>query len=107
MFRKFAVILFLILSFNSNSFAQRVLPASLEKLLSKGGEALKTGDLETAEKTFSEALRQGGKHPLVYHNLGVISQQRGDHRQAVAHFRAENRIHPHQCASRVPVAYQP
>jgi len=101
MCHKITVILFLILSFNGNSFAQQVLPASLEKLFTKGVESLKSGDLDTAEKTFLEALRQGGKHPLVYHNLGVISQQRGDHRQAVAHFRAAIRLQPNHGPSRL------
>src|SRR6266542_182739 len=98
---KITVILFLFLSFNGDSFAQQNLPAPLEKLFAKGVEALKSGDLETAEKTFSEALRQGGKHPLVYHNLGVISQQRGDHQRAVAHFRAAIRLQPDYGPSRL------
>jgi len=98
---KITVILFLFLSFNGDLFAQQNLPAPLEKLFAKGVEALKSGDLETAEKTFSEALRQGGKHPLVYHNLGVISQQRGDHQRAVAHFRAAIRLQPDYGPSRL------
>jgi len=87
--------------FVSPSLAQRPLPAPLEKLFARGVEALKSGDLETAEKTFSEALRQGVKHPLVYHNLGVISQQRGDHQRAVAHFRAAIRLQPDYGPSRL------
>src|SRR5262245_54983525 len=98
---KITVILFLLLSFNGNSFAQQNLPAPLEKLFARGVEALKSGDLETAEITFSEALRRGVKHPLVYHNLGVISQQRGDHRRAVAHFRAAIRLQPNHGPSRL------
>jgi tetratricopeptide (TPR) repeat protein len=95
------VILFLLLSFSGDSSAQQNLPPPLEKLFARGVEALKSGDLETAEKTFSGALRQGVKHPLVYHNLGVISQQRGDHRRAVAHFRAAIRLRPDYGPSRL------
>ncbi|HEY7179959.1 MAG TPA: tetratricopeptide repeat protein [Blastocatellia bacterium] len=95
------VVLFPLLSFSGDAFAQRPLPAPLEKLFARGVEALKSGDLETAEKTFSEALRHGVKHPLVYHNLGVISQQRGDHRRAVAYFRAAIRLQPKYGPSRL------
>jgi tetratricopeptide (TPR) repeat protein len=95
------VVLFPLLSFNVDAFAQRPLPAPLERLLARGVEALKSGDLETAEKTFSEALRHGVKHPLVYHNLGVISQRRGDHRRAVTHFRAAIRLQPKYGPSRL------
>jgi tetratricopeptide (TPR) repeat protein len=94
-------ILFLLLSLNSVSFAQQNLPTRLEKLFTRGIEELKSGDLKAAEKTFLEALRQGGKHPLVYHNLGVISQQRGDHQRAVVHFRAAIRLQPNYGPSRL------
>ena len=99
--RREIVILFLLLPLNSISFAQQNLPAPLEKLFTKGIEELQSGDLAAAEKTFLEALRQGGKHPLVYHNLGVISQQRGDHQQAVVHFRAAIRLQPNYGPSRL------
>jgi tetratricopeptide (TPR) repeat protein len=65
---------------------QEDLPPSLETRLAVGVEALKSGDLVTADKVFSEAVQQGVRHPLVFHNLGVIAQERGDHKQAVVRF---------------------
>src|SRR5207253_5239743 len=49
---------------------------SLETQVAPGIEALKSGDLDTAERIFANALQHGAKHPLVYHNLGVIAQMR-------------------------------
>ena len=69
------------------SFAQQNLPPEFESLIAPGVEALKSGDLDTAEEIFSSALRKGLKHPLVYHNLGVIAQERGKHVEAVGRFR--------------------
>ena len=65
-----------------------------EEQLAKGIAALKTGDLDSAEKVFTLALHQGVRSPLVYHNLGVIAQERGQHEQAVARFRETLRLQP-------------
>ena len=65
-----------------------------EEQLAKGIAALKAGDLDSAEKIFTQALHQGVKSPLVYHNLGVIAQERGQHEQAVARFRETIRLQP-------------
>jgi len=46
--------------------------------LAKGIAALRAGDLDSAEKVFTLALHQGVRSPLVYHNLGVIAQERGN-----------------------------
>jgi tetratricopeptide (TPR) repeat protein len=62
--------------------------------LAKGIAALRAGDLDSAEKVFTLALHQGVKSPLVYHNLGVIAQERGQHEQAVARFRETLRLQP-------------
>src|SRR5258707_12936222 len=67
-----------------SAFGQQDLPPAAEKQMAAGVEALKSGDLERAEKIFAEAARNRVKHPLVYHNLGVIAQQKADHVQAVA-----------------------
>jgi tetratricopeptide (TPR) repeat protein len=66
-----------------------------------GIEALKSGDLETAQRIFAEAARQGVKHPLVYHNLGVIAQQKADHQQAVTRFRQALALQPDYGPSRL------
>jgi len=65
-----------------------------QEQLAKGIAALKAGDLDSAEKVFTLALQQGVKSPLVYHNLGVIAQERGQHEQAVARFRETLRLQP-------------
>jgi Flp pilus assembly protein TadD len=82
-------------------FAQRPLPPALENRLAVGIEALKSGDLETAQRIFAEAARQGVKHPLVYHNLGVIAQQKADHQQAVTRFRQALALQPDYGPSRL------
>jgi tetratricopeptide (TPR) repeat protein len=70
------------------------LPPSLEAQVAPGIEALKLGDLDQAEKVFSDALRHGIRHPLVFHNLGVIAQQRGNFQQAVVRFREAIALEP-------------
>jgi tetratricopeptide (TPR) repeat protein len=91
----------LILGSGGLVFAQRNLPPAIEKQLAAGIDALKSGDLETAEKIFAEAARNGVKHPLVYHNLGVIAQQKADHLQAVARFREALALQPDHGPSRL------
>lgn len=78
------IALCLMLSLGTNSFAQST---ALEKRIVAGTEALKSGDLDAAEKIFAQMLRQGVRSALVLHNLGVIARQRGDHQQAIARFR--------------------
>jgi len=70
------------------------LPPSSEAKIAVGVAALKSGDLDGAEKIFSEALQQGIKHPLVYHNLGIIAQQRGQPLKAVTRFRQALGLEP-------------
>lgn len=65
-----------------------------ETLVTPGVEALKSGDLDKAEEVFSNALRKGIKHPLVFHNLGVIAQERGKHIEAIARFREALALQP-------------
>ena len=65
-----------------------------QEQLAKGIAALKAGDLDSAEGIFTLALHQGVRSPLVYHNLGVIAQDRGQHEQAVARFRETLRLQP-------------
>ena len=74
--------------------AQERVPAPYESKLAAGVAALKSGDLDSAEKIFTEALRNGVRHPLIFHNLGAIFQQRGDHARAVAEFREAIRLQP-------------
>jgi tetratricopeptide (TPR) repeat protein len=76
------------------AFAQEKLTASQQAQITAGVDALKSGDLDAAEKAFSDALRSGMKYPLVFHNLGVIAQERGDHAGAIAHFRQAILLQP-------------
>ena len=97
LFLKFAfgrTVLFLFLCTAVPALTQQALPPALEKTLADGIDALKSGDLGAAEKIFSEALKQGVKHPLVYHNLGVIAEQRGDYKTAAARFRQAIQLQP-------------
>jgi tetratricopeptide (TPR) repeat protein len=87
-------VLFLLLILTPATFAQESLPPQLEQRIATGVEALKSGDLDTAQQIFSAALQQGVKHPLVFHNLGVIAQQRGDHNRAAARFRQAIHLQP-------------
>jgi len=91
---RFRAILLLFLWIAAATFAQENLSPQLESRIAAGVAALKSGDLDTAEKVFLEALQQGIKHPLIFHNLGVIAQQRGDHRNAVARFRQVVQLQP-------------
>ena len=74
--------------------AQQNPPPSFGTEYAKGVEALRAGKLDEAEQVFLTALRQGNRHPLVYHNLGVIAQQRGQHQEAVRRFRQALTLEP-------------
>jgi tetratricopeptide (TPR) repeat protein len=92
--RRAGMISLLFLLLHPLTLSQEKLPPSVETQMAVGVQALKSGDLDTAEKVFSDALRHGVKHPLVFHNLGVIAQQRGLHHQAIARFREAILLQP-------------
>jgi len=81
--------------------AQEAPPSSFEDQMGPGIAALKSGDLDNAEKIFADALRRGIKHPLVYHNLGVIAQMRGQHAEAAQNFRKALALDPASGPSRL------
>jgi Flp pilus assembly protein TadD len=91
---------FLLLLWTTAETVAQPQPASATNLAA-GVEALKSGDLDTAERVFSEALRQGVKSALVFHNLGVIAQQRGSHMLAVRRFRQAIALQPEYSPSRL------
>jgi len=93
--------LLLFLAVATRCAAQETPSPSLEIQVAPGIAALKSGDLDSAEKVFSSALRQGIKHPLVYHNLGVIAQMRGHHFEAVQKFREALALQPAYGPSRL------
>ena len=88
------VALLLLLCAAANALAQNDLSPAIQSQVTAGVEALKAGELDAADKAFSDLLRQGVKHPLVFHNLGVIAQQRGNHDQAVTRFRQALALQP-------------
>jgi tetratricopeptide (TPR) repeat protein len=92
--RRAGMISLLFLLLHPLTLSQEKLPPSVVNQMAAGVQALKSGDLDTAEKVFSDALRHGVKHPLVFHNLGVIAQQRGLHHQAITWFREAILLQP-------------
>jgi tetratricopeptide (TPR) repeat protein len=91
---RISVVWLLFLCAAANTLAQNDLSPATQSQIAAAVEALKSGDLDAADKVFSDVLRQGVKHPLVFHNLGVIAQQRGNHEQAVARFRQALALQP-------------
>ena len=85
----------------ASALAQDNLPPALETKIAAGVQALKSGDLNSADEVFSGALRQGIKHPLIYHNLGVLAQLRGNHAEAVTRFRQALSLQPNYGPSRL------
>lgn len=83
------------------SHGQQTIPGSDETEIAAGVQALKTGDLERAEEAFNRALRSGVRHPLIFHNLGVIAEQRGNYAQAVTRFRQALELEPNYGPSRL------
>src|SRR5882762_354134 len=83
------------------ALAQENLPPSFETKIAAAVQALRSGDLDSAEQVFSDALRQGIKHPLIYHSLGVIAQLRGKHPEAVTRFRQALALQPNFGPSRL------
>jgi tetratricopeptide (TPR) repeat protein len=90
----FFAILAISCSLKISAPAQQNLPAALEKLFETGVQALKAGDLDSAEKSFVDVLRRGGKASFVHHNLGIVYQQRGDNEKAIIQFRESIRLQP-------------
>ncbi len=98
---RLGIFLFLYFCIAACALAQESLPASFETKIAAGVDALKSGDLDSAEQVFSDALQQGIKHPLIYHNLGVIAQLRGKHAEAVTRFRQVLALQPNYGPSRL------
>ena len=83
----FLVLLVAVYVLPTRAIVQETFSPQLEAQIAEGVEALRAGRLDSAEKVFTAAVQQGVKHPLIYHNLGVIAQERGNHRLAVTRFR--------------------
>jgi len=72
-----------------------------EDAVAAGVQALEAGDLDTAQNFLEQARKQGIKHPIVFHNLGVIAQQRRNDAQAVVWFRKSLLLDPNYGPSRL------
>ena len=81
--------------------AQGGLPPNFEARIAEALQALKSGNSDYAESIFADAIRQGIKHPIVYHNLGVIAMLRGNHAEAVTRFRQSLALQPGYGPSRL------
>jgi len=77
------------------------LPGALQAPFEEGVQALKAGKLDEAEAAFLRVLEQGGRLAYVHNNLGLVYQERGQHRQAIAAFREAVRLDPGYGAPRV------
>jgi tetratricopeptide (TPR) repeat protein len=73
----------------------------LNSRLANAVAALKSGDLDTAERIFTDALHDGVRSALVFHNLGVIAQERDDHSLAITRFREAIQLQPDYGPSRL------
>ncbi len=96
-----AIILCILLCTASGVVAQEGLPPKFEARIAEAVQELKSGNLDSAEKIFSDALRSGIKHPMIYHNLGVIAVLRGNHSEAVTRFRQSLALQPDNASSRL------
>jgi tetratricopeptide (TPR) repeat protein len=92
--RSAPVLAFVLLLLGSAVAPAQELPPALASRFSEGVAALKAGDGAGAERAFREVLRQGGARSFVHHNLGIVLQQRGRHRDALAEFQAASRLEP-------------
>jgi tetratricopeptide (TPR) repeat protein len=77
------------------------LSAPLQEVFNQGVQALQSGQLDPAEKAFLQVLKEGGRLPFVYNDLGIVYEQRGEREQALEQFREAIRLDSHYVAPRV------
>ena len=70
------------------------LPPRLADRFTEGVTALKSGELDAAERAFRDVLAAGGNRAFVHHNLGIVLEQRGRHDGALVEFRAASKLDP-------------
>ena len=97
----FAILLLFFFAAGMRTAAQEALPPAVEAKIAAAVQELRSGDLDSAQNAFSDALRQGIKHPLIYHNLGVIAQLRDNHPEAIKRFRQALALQPDNGSSRL------
>jgi Flp pilus assembly protein TadD len=98
---RLGIVLFVLLAAGMRTAAQEALPPALEAKIAAAVHELQSGNLDSAQSAFSDVLRQGIKHPLIYHNLGVIALLRDNHPEAVTRFRQALALQPDNASSRL------
>src|SRR6266852_2899391 len=98
---RFGLLLFVFFPAGVRTVAQDALPPALQAKIAAAIHELQSGDLDSAQNFFSDALRQGIKHPLIYHNLGVIALLHSNHAEAVTRFREALALQPDNASSRL------
>lgn len=96
--RMMAVLLWLIAT---RGFSQLSRSTTPDDVVTEGVRALQDGNLEAAQRLLDQALQQGVNHPIVFHNLGVIAQERHNQKQAVIWFRKSLVVDPNYGPSRL------
>lgn len=96
-----AVVVGLVLTALASPLSAQELPEALRPSFEEGVQALRAGKLEAAEAAFQRVLDQGGRVAYVHNNLGLVYQERGQHKPAVAQFREAIRLDPGYGAPRV------
>ena len=91
-FRSFLLVALVLLT-ASRLAAQDLSPALADRF-TEGVTALKSGDLDGAERAFRDVLAGGGNRAFVHHNLGIVLEQRGRHADALVEFRVATQIDP-------------
>ena len=67
---------------------------TLDETLQKGFEALKSGELQEADKFFTAILKALPKHPDANHNMGVVAATVGKNHEALLHFKVALDVKP-------------
>jgi Tfp pilus assembly protein PilF len=60
---------------------------TLDEALKKGVEAHKTGQIQVADKFYTQILKAQPKHPDANHNMGVLTAGRGKMQEALRFFK--------------------
>lgn len=80
---------------------QQELPEALQPSFEEGVRALRAGKLDAAEAAFQRVLDQGGRVAFVHNNLGLVYQERGQHKAAITQFREAIRLDAGYAAPRL------
>lgn len=95
-----AVVALILAALGSPSAGQD-LPEAVRPSFEEGVQALRAGKLDAAEAAFRRVLDQGGRVAYVHNNLGLVYQERGQHKPAVVQFREAIRLDPGYGAPRL------